>query len=82
VEAAYVHCDLDVLDPSEGRANPFPVSPGLSVAEVERTIGAIGRAIPIRAATLAAHAPECDPGGRIAEAAIRIAQSILAAAAD
>jgi arginase len=82
VEAAYVHCDLDVLDPSEGRANPFPVSPGLSVAEVERTIGAIGRAIPIRAATLAAYAPECDPEGRIAEAAIRIARSILAVAAD
>lgn len=79
-EAAYVHCDLDVLDPSQGQANPFPVPAGLSVTEVERAIGTIGRAAPVRAAALAAYAPEYDPAGRIAEAAIRIAQAILAAA--
>jgi arginase len=82
VEAAYVHCDLDVLDPSLGQANPFPAPAGLSVAEVERVISAIGRTIPVRAAALAAYAPEYDPDGRVAEAAIRIAESILAVAAS
>jgi arginase len=81
VEAAYVHCDLDVLDPSHGQANPFPVPFGLSVTEVERTVSAIGQAVPVRAAALAAYAPEFDADGRVAEAAIRIAQSILAVAA-
>ncbi len=81
VEAGYVHCDLDVLDPSHGQANPFPVPSGLSVTEVEGAVAAIGQAIPIRAAALAAYAPEYDVDGRVAEAAIRIAQSILAAAA-
>ena len=78
--AGYVHCDLDVLDPSQGQANPFPVPSGMSVGEVERTIAAIGRAIPVRAAALAAYAPEYDADGRVAEAALRIAESILAAA--
>ncbi len=82
VEAGYVHCDLDVLDPGQGQANPFPVPGGLSVAEVERTIGAIGQVIPVRAAALAAYAPQFDADGRVAEAAIRIGQSIVAAAAD
>ena len=81
VEAGYVHCDLDVLDPSQGQANPFPVPSGLSVTEVERAVSAIGQAIPLRAAALAAYAPGYDPDGRVAEAAIRIAQSILAVAA-
>jgi arginase len=81
VEAGYVHCDLDVLDPGQGQANPFPVPGGLSVAEVERTVSAIGQAIPVRAAALAAYAPEFDRDGRVAEAAIRIALAIVATAA-
>jgi arginase family enzyme len=81
VEAGYVHCDLDVLDPRQGQANPFPVPGGLSVAEVERTVSAIGQAIPVRAAALAAYAPEFDRDGRVAEAAIRIALAIVATAA-
>jgi arginase family enzyme len=54
----------------------------LSVTEVERTISAIGQAIPIRAAALAAYAPEYDSDGRVAEAAIRVAECVLAVAAS
>jgi arginase family enzyme len=70
-----------VLDPSNGQANPFPVPRGLSVTDVERAVSAIGQAIPVRAAALAVYAPEYDPDGRVGEAAIHIAQSILAVAA-
>lgn len=78
VDGAYVHCDLDVLDPSEGVANPFVVTGGLSVAEVEKTIHAIGRAVPIHAAAITAYAPELDAGSRIPAAAFRIIDALLA----
>jgi arginase len=78
--AAYVHCDLDVLDPSEGQANPFPTPGGVSVAELEEAIATIGRARPIAAAAVTAYAPEYDADGRVLEAAMRVALAIAAAA--
>jgi arginase len=81
IEAGYVHCDLDVLDPAEGQANLFPVAGGLSVAEVEAAIGAIGRAVPVRAAAVTAYAPEVDRDGRVCKAAFRIIAALLASAA-
>jgi arginase len=79
--AAYVHCDLDVLDPTEGQANCFPVPGGLSVDEVEEAIRAIGRASPVKAAAITSYAPEFDPDGRIQRAAFRIIEAIMSAAA-
>ncbi len=75
---AYVHCDLDVLDPSEGRANPFPVAGGLDLTGLERAIAAIGRARPIAAAAVTAYAPQYDGDGRIAAAALRLVDAIIA----
>ena len=81
VEAGYVHCDLDVLDPAEGQANLFPVEGGLTVAEVADTITAIGRAVPVRAAAVTAYAPEFDRDGRVCRAAFRIIEALLSSAA-
>ncbi|HKH49751.1 MAG TPA: arginase family protein [Thermoanaerobaculia bacterium] len=81
VDLAYVHCDLDALDPAEGRANPFAVAGGLTVAEIESAVREIGRSVPLKAAAVTAYAPEYDADGRIAEAALRIIESLLAAAA-
>ncbi len=67
-EAAYVRCELDVLEPTQVQANRFPVPSGLSVTDVERAVSTIGAALPIRA-SLAAYVPEYDPEGRVAEAA-------------
>jgi arginase len=81
-DVAYVHCDLDALDPSEGQANPFPVVGGLSVAEMESAIREIGRSAPIKAAAVTAYAPEHDTDGRVAGAALRIIETLLAVAGD
>lgn len=79
VDAAYIHCDLDVLDPSEGRANPFAVAGGLTVAELESTLREIGRNVPVKAAAVTAYGPDYDTDGRIAQAALRIIEALLAA---
>ena len=81
IEAGYVHCDLDVLDPAEGQANLFPVAGGLTVGEVEDAIAAIGRAVPVRAAAVTAYAPEFDRDGRVCKAAFRIIGALLSSAA-
>lgn len=81
-EAGYVHCDLDALDPSEGQANPFAAPGGLTVAELTSAVREIGRRVPVKAAAVTAYAPEYDGDGRIAEAAFRIIESLLAAAGD
>jgi arginase len=77
-DVAYVHCDLDALDPSEGQANPFPVAGGLTVAEIESAVREIGRSVPIQAAAVTAYAPEYDTDGRVAQAALRIIEALLA----
>jgi arginase len=68
-KAVYLHIDLDVLDPSEGRANAFAADGGLSVREVLYVIQAIRRKLPIAAVALTAYDPTCDPEGRICTAA-------------
>jgi arginase len=77
---AYVHCDLDVLDPRFGRANWYPVPGGLSPDEVTSTIGAIGAAVEVGAAAIASYAPDYDSDGAIGRAAIDIADALVAAA--
>jgi len=79
---AYVHCDLDVLDPGFGRANWYPVPGGLSPDEVTATIAAIGAAVDVGAAAIASYAPDYDSDGAIARAAIDIADALVAAAAS
>ncbi len=68
-----------MLDPTEGQANPFPAPNGLSVAEVEGLVRAIGRAVPLVAAAITAYAPDHDVDSRICQAAFRIIEAILAA---
>jgi arginase len=76
---AYLHVDLDVLDPSEGRANEFSADGGLSLAGLQEAIRAIGRALPIHAAAITAYDPQLDGDGRIRAAATTIARTIVAA---
>lgn len=81
-QAAYVHCDLDVLDPSVGQANPFPaVAGGLDVQELEQAIRTIARGVPLRAAALTAYAPESDVEGRILDAALHTIDVLVDSAA-
>jgi len=80
VDAVYVHVDLDVLDPSVGRANWFAAEGGPLLDELLDAIDAIAERFTITAAALTAYAPECDPGGAIPAAAREIARRLTRSA--
>jgi arginase len=81
VSDVYVHVDLDVLDPSEGRANSYAAPSGVQSDELLRAIGEIGRRFAIRAAALTAFDPAYDGDGRVRTVARRIARAVADAAA-
>lgn len=75
---AYLHVDLDVLDPSEGRANAYAAPGGLSLAELEAAIALVRRRLDVRAASITAYDPAADPDGRVARAGARVAAALIA----
>ncbi len=77
---AYLHLDLDVLDPSEGRVNPYASPHGFRRADVAWAITAIARAVPLRAAALTAFDPGSDSGGRVCEHALALGTALVDAA--
>jgi arginase len=81
VDAVYLHVDLDVLDPSGGRANPWAVEGGLQADELSRAIDAVGERFAIRAAAFTAYWPESDPDGAVPKIARAAFDRILAATA-
>ena len=80
VEGVYLHVDLDVLDPSEGRANEHAAPGGLVAADVERIVALVGERATIRGAAVTAYDPAADPEGSIPAIAAAIAARIAAAA--
>jgi arginase len=74
--AIYLHVDLDVLDPSEGRANEYAAPGGLSLDELERALRLVGSRFSIEAAALTAYDPRSDQDAKVAKAALRVAQAI------
>jgi arginase len=78
---AYLHIDLDVLDPRVATANQFAAPGGLSLEELLQDIGLIARAYRIEAAAVTAYDPAADEDGAAAAAALAICQHIVALAA-
>jgi len=78
-EAVYVHIDLDVLDPSEGRASGWAVGGGLSADDLDSALEAIASRFEIAAAAFTAYDPTCDEEGRIPRIAARVAPRLLRA---
>jgi arginase len=78
VDSLYVHVDLDVLDPSVGRANWYSVEGGPQLDELASAIDSIGERFAVRAAALTAYAPECDPERAIPDAARVVFDRIVA----
>jgi len=72
VPRVYLHVDLDALDPSEGRANPFAAEGGLSLTMLERAIDRVFERFEVAAAAITAYDPSLDGDGRVARAAIRV----------
>jgi len=76
VARAYLHVDLDVLDPSEGRANRFAADGGLTVPELERAIELAFDRLPVAAAAITAYDPSLDTDGRMARAGAAVIRTI------
>jgi arginase len=66
--SVYLHVDLDVLDPSEGRANRFAAGGGLTVPELARAVELAFERFHVTAAAITAYAPAMDTDGRMARA--------------
>ena len=75
VDQAYIHMDLDVLDPTELRANVYAVPGGLTVAGMADVVRSTGRHLKIAAAGITAYDPDQDPEGR----GVRAAETLLKA---
>jgi arginase len=76
---AYVHFDLDALDPAEGLANGLAVPGGFTVDEACAALEQIGHSLRVRAVALTAYDPVCDPEGKICRAASRLLGTLLGA---
>jgi arginase len=76
VERVYLHVDLDVLDTSVGRANPYAATGGPDLDRVLAAIDATFARFEVAAAALTAYDPRVDDSGTIAGAARTIAHRI------
>ncbi len=74
---AYIHCDMDALDPAVGQANPFPAPGGLSLADLTSAIRMIAARVPVGAAAVTAYAPDLDPSGAICRAVFAVVESLV-----
>jgi arginase len=81
VEEVHLHLDLDVLDPSEGRANEYAADGGLTRADVETAIEAVRDRFRIRSAAMTAYDPELDPEGALARKAVELLVEVAEAGA-
>ena len=77
----YLHVDLDVLDRDEAPVNVYSAPGGPSAAQLEARVGELLDRFPVRAVSLTAYDPECDPGGRVPPIAMRLLE-LVAARAD
>jgi arginase len=80
VRRVYLHVDLDVLDTSVGRANPYAAPGGPDLDAVLATISATFDRFDVGAAALTAYDPRVDEGRSIAAAARAITRRIAEAA--
>jgi arginase len=74
---AYLHVDLDVLDPSEGRVNQFSTPGGLQLSELRWAMETIANGCQIRAASLTAFDPASDDTGRASLTAVTAAVMLV-----
>ena len=77
----YLHLDLDVLDSEEARVNIYSVPDGLSADLLTSQVRSLLDARPVRAVSLTAYDPECDPEGRVPPIAMRLLEIVAERAA-
>jgi arginase len=74
---AYVHLDLDVIDPSQLHANRFRVPGGVSVAWLEDALRAVRQRHHIAAVQVTAYDPSCAPPEAAASIVNRLLRALL-----
>jgi arginase len=73
----YLHLDLDVLEPSAGRANEYAAPGGVSPAVLAAFCTALRQHAPPAAVTLSAYDPAADADGRACETALFVLDALL-----
>ncbi len=68
----YLHVDLDVLDPEDGRANIYSSPGGVRAKRLEALVGELLDRFPVRAMSLTAYDPEADSEGKVPRVAMRL----------
>jgi arginase len=73
---AYLHIDLDVLDPAEGCANQFAAPGGLTLTELLGIVSLVRERFMLAAAAITAYDPEYDEGERAVRAAVTVIREL------
>jgi len=77
VSGIYLHIDMDAFEISEGRANHYGATGGLSVDLVEAAIAAIKTRFKIMSATIASFDPAGDKSGLFLKAGLRCIKTMV-----
>ena len=78
-EPVYLHVDLDVLDPSEGRVNRFAAPGGLTADALLEALSSLASRLPLAAASVTAYDPDVDADGRAAVVGRRVIDALAEA---
>jgi arginase len=73
---AYLHIDLDVLDPAEGRVNQFAAPGGLTLTELLGIVSLLRERFTLAAAAITAYDPEYDEGEKAVRAAVAVIREL------
>ncbi len=73
---AYLHIDLDVLDPAEARVNQFAAPGGLTLTELLGILSLVRERFTLAAAAITAYDPEYDEGEKAVRAAVAIIREL------
>ncbi|HVG43627.1 MAG TPA: arginase family protein [Longimicrobium sp.] len=82
VRRVYLHVDLDVHDPAEGKANEFWAPAGLTADEVRSVVREVAARVPIAGASITAYDPALDPEGRMLETGLELMELIAGLSAS
>jgi arginase len=75
--SAWVHFDVDVLDPTVMPAVTFPEQDGLSTSEVAAVLSAAFRTLPVFGMSVACYHPRLDPDGTGARVIVDLVSAAL-----
>ena len=73
---AYLHIDLDVLDPAEARANQYAAPGGLRLTELLGIVSLVREHFALAAAAITAYDPEYDEDEKAVKAAVAVIREL------